>query len=162
MAPSLEQIRELPTYYAEFVGKERLDVQNHMNVAHYLILFDIEGWGLFAALGIDETYIRERQMGVMALRHVISYLAEVHEGDHVVLYSRLLGRSARRFHFMSYILNETQGKLAATMEGHGIHTDLKSRRSCPYPEDIAARFDQVLLRHQGLSWETELSGGINF
>ncbi|MFN8374982.1 MAG: thioesterase family protein [Anaerolineae bacterium] len=88
------------------------------------------------------------------------YLAEVHIGDTVTVRMRLMGRSARRIHYMNFMVNETQQALASTMEVLATHADLVARRSSPIPADIAARLDELLAQHKTLAWAVPLSGAI--
>ena len=162
MLPTLDQIKQLPFCYRTTIGPEHLDLLGHMNVRHYVGIFD-EGFVVFMGqVGFDEAYHLERKLGLMALRGVISYLAEVREGESVAIYARILKRKNKRFQSMYYMVNETTGKLAATSEAIGIHVDLTLRKSVPFPPEIETRFDEVIAAHQALDWEAEVSGGIDF
>ena len=76
----------------------------------------------------------------------------------VAIRTRLLGRSEKRFHVMHFMINETQGRLASTIEMLGTHADLTLRRAAPMPDEIAAKFDIKLAADQQLGWEAPVSG----
>lgn len=157
---TLEQLSTLPIYYRKTVPTDYLDEMGHMNVRWYMALFDDASYPFFASIGMHTDYYKETQSGGFALRQFVNYLAEVRVGETVVVRSRLLGRSAKRIHFMHFMINETKGKLAATMEGLGSHADLTIRRTSPYPPHIAAKIDVILDEQRKLDWDAPICGVI--
>jgi len=135
-------------------------VMGHMNVRHYLGIFDEASWQMFASFGMDHAYYERKLGGTSALQQFISYLAEVHLSETVAVYGRLLGRSSRRIHFILFMVNETTGKLAATLETISSHADLELRRTSPFPEVIAANIDRLIETHNQLDWQPPLCGVI--
>jgi acyl-CoA thioester hydrolase len=61
---------------------------------------------------------------------------------------------------MLFMVNESKGNLAATLETLGSHADIKARRTSPYPPHIAARMDAILAEHQALDWAAPVCGVI--
>ena len=70
-------MRQLPTFHRETIPPAYLDIMGHMNVRHYIGIFDTAAWYFFAAVGMDESYYREYHAGGFALQQFIRYLAEV-------------------------------------------------------------------------------------
>ena len=132
-----------------------------MNVRYYIALFDDAAWDFFASFGMDYEYYETARSGAFALQQFINYRAEVHKEDIVAVRSRLLGRSAKRIHLMHFLVNETQNKLAATIEVLGSHADLIQRRTSPYPPAIAANIDAILENHHQLNWQAPICGVIS-
>jgi acyl-CoA thioester hydrolase len=159
--PTPDQLESLPIQYQGVVPTEYLDIMGHMNVRHYLSLFDEAAWEFFVGFGMDQAYYESGQGGAFALQHFINYRAEVHQNDNLTIRSRMLGRSAKRVHFMLFMVNETQGKLAATLESLGSHADLTQRRTSPFPATIAANIDIILAKHNQLCWQAPVCGVIN-
>ena len=89
---------------------------------------------------------------------MINYYAEVRVGQNVAIRARLLGRSDRRFHAMHFMINETTGQLASTLELLGTFADLRKRRATSIPPEIAANFDARLTADRQLDWEAPVSG----
>jgi acyl-CoA thioester hydrolase len=158
--PTPADLQLLPSYLRQTVPDEYLDAMGHMNVRYYLALFDTAAWDFFARFGMDQAYYDAKAGGAFALQHFINYLAEVHKGDELTIHARLIGRSAKRVHFMMFMVNETQGKLAATLESLGSHADLTQRRTSPFPPDIAAQIDALLAEHNQLHWQAPICGVI--
>ncbi len=155
--PSVEQIQQLPLSHRQVIPPEYLDTMNHMNVRWYMALFDTASWKFFEAFGMDADYYAQG-FGGFALKHYIQYLAEVRVGETVAIHNRVLERSAKRIHFMLFMVNETTGKLAATLEALGSNADMRVRRTAPYPDDLAARIDGILAQHQQLDWDAPVCG----
>ena len=132
----------------------------HMNVRHYLAIFDEAAWHFFATFGMDYEYYSGGVGGGFALQQSVRYLAECRVGDVVNVRGRMIGRSAKRTHFMLFMVNETNGTLAATMETLGTHADMKVRRTSPYPPEIAAKIDALIVEGEKLDWAAPVCGAI--
>jgi acyl-CoA thioester hydrolase len=156
--PTVEQVRRLPCFYRAEITRDHLDAMGHMNIRWYLAFYDEAAWAFFATFGMDEHYFRERRGGGFALQHHLRYLAEVRLGECVAVHGRLLSYSAKRIHFMGFMINETQGRLASTLEALGAHADMNTRRLSPFPPDLAENLARVLERDRALEWEAPVSG----
>ena len=156
--PTLEQVQQLPLMLKKEIPAEYLDLNGHMNIQHYLSLHDEAGWYYFVNLGMDEAYFKEQRNGIFDLEHHLHYRAEVHAGDIVAVYGRLLARTAKRLHGIWFIINETQGQLSNSLEFVSAHADLDARRTSAFPDDIAATIDKIIAEHQTLDWEAPLCG----
>ena len=157
---TLAQLQSIPVYHRETIPESYRDVMGHMNIRWYMALFDEAAWGFFTEFGIDVTYCQATDSGAFALKHFISYLAEVHVGETVAVRTRLLGYSPKQVHFMHFMVNESTNKLAATMEVLGAHADLIARRTSPFPSSIAAQLEEMLQRDAALAWDAPLCGVI--
>lgn len=157
----LDKLADLPLYHRAAIPPEYQDAMGHMNIRWYMALFDEAGWRFFESFGMDAVYYRDQHGGGFALKHFIQYLSEVHVGETVAIRGRLLGRSAKRVHFLLFMVNETRGLLAATLEGLGSHADMRVRRTAPYPDHIAARIDALLAEHAALDWDAPVCGVIS-
>ena len=157
---ALELLGALPMYLRKTIPAEYLDLMGHMNIRWYFDMFAKSGHRFFASHGLSEDYFREGKFGVFTLKQFIQYFAEVRVGQTVAVHTRLIGRSERRFHFMHFMLNETNSRLAATFEGLITHADLTRRRSTPMPVHISEKFDATLARDANLGWETPVCGAI--
>jgi acyl-CoA thioester hydrolase len=158
--PTTDQIAQLPLLHRATIPTDYLDAMGHMNVRWYLALFDQASWRFFESFGMDAEYYQTQQAGGFALKHFIHYLAEVRAGETVAIHARMLGRSAKRIHFMLFMVNETTNTLAATLEGLGSHADMRIRRTSPYPPDLAARLDVMVAEHATLDWDAPVCGVI--
>ncbi len=151
-------LEELPVYHQETIPSDYLDVMGHMNIRWYMALYDKAMRNFFVSHGLTADYISENQTGTFALKHMIHYYAEVRVGQNVAVRTRLLQRSDRRFHAMHFMINETTGQLASTLELLGTFANLQKRRATSIPPEIAAEFDAKLKADRQLDWAAPVSG----
>ena len=157
---SLKQLESLPLYHRAVIPSNYLDPMGHMNVRWYVALFDDAVFDFLASFGLTTHYFTTEKSGIFALQQLITYRAEVHAGETVAIRIRLLGRSAKRVHFIFFMINETTAKLACTMEVLSSHADLVARKTSPFPAHIANQIDAILAEHNRLDWEAPLSGAL--
>jgi acyl-CoA thioester hydrolase len=154
----LEKITALTPIYREIIPETYLDENGHMNIRWYLHIFDDAGYPLVASFGLTSEFHQQHGTGGFDLEHHIHYLKEVQAGDQVAIYVRLIGRSAKRIHYMMFMVNETHGTLASIFECVNSFADLTVRRTAPYPDEIAARIDAQLAQHLALDWDAPICG----
>jgi len=157
----LEKILELaPPLVRLTVPEAYRDSNGHMNVRWYLAIFDDASDVLHDEMGLTQEYHREHGSGTFDLEHHIQYLSEVMPGEQVAVYVRYAGGSAKRLHYVMFLVNESRGKLAATLECLNAFADLKVRRTAPWPSQAAARIAAGVAVSDGLDWPAPLSGSI--
>ena len=156
-----QELNQLPLFHRATIPTDYLDAMGHMNIRHYMGLFDEAAWQFFASFGMTYDYYRAAAAGAFALKQFVQYLAEVHVGETVAIRTRIVGRSAKRIHFIHFMLNESTGVLAATLEALGAHADLRARRTSPFPDHIAAQIDGIVGAQRRLAWEPPLCGVIH-
>lgn len=152
-----ELVSTLPMTHRASVLPEYLDEMGHMNIQHYIGIFDRGGWGVFALVGIDIKTVEETHYGMFALKQYIQYFAEAREGDQLRLHGRFLGRSEQRAHFIQFMVNETRDNVAASFEVLGTFVDLRVRRPAPFPGEVGARLDAIIAEHNALDWQPPLA-----
>jgi acyl-CoA thioester hydrolase len=157
-AVPLADIQGLPLLLRTVIPPEYEDENGHMNMRWYLALFDEAGYPMVADWGLTPEFHQAHGTGGYDLEHHIHYLREVAVGDTVAIYVRVVGRSAKRVHYLMFMVNETRGALAAIFECVNAFADLAIRRTAPYPPDIAAAIDAQLAQHKALGWPAPVCG----
>ncbi len=152
-----EDLEALPVLHRATIPEDYLDAMGHMNVRWYVFLFSEGARELHAAIGMTPEYF-DGTNGTFALTQHIRYFAEVHARETVAIRSRFIGRSEKRCHVLHFMVNETTGRIAATMELLFSHANLRTRRTSPFPEEIARRIDERLEEHGRIEWEAPLCG----
>jgi acyl-CoA thioester hydrolase len=158
--PSYEQLATLPAYVEQPVPIAFEDVNGHLNVRHYT---GIASEGLDESLvevGIPQNWPAQGHACFSAEHHLI-YLAELRTGDRMSARVRLLGRSERALHALVYLLDESHQRLSFVMEEILLHIDMETRRTAPWPDDVAAALDTRIARDAELPWEPDVSGSMN-
>jgi acyl-CoA thioester hydrolase len=142
------------------VPEEYRDENGHMNMRWYLAIFDDAGDVLHDQIGLTREYHSRHGSGTFDLEHHLYFLSEVNPGDDVAIYMRFVARSAKRLHYLMFMVNLTRGKLAAIFECMNAFANLAVRKTAPFPDEIARKIDDVLARHEKLDWPPPLSGAM--
>ena len=154
-ALALEQILALgPPSLKLVVPEAWADSNGHMNMRWYVALFDDAGDELHARIGLTPEF------HTVDLEHHTNFLNEIMPGDRLAVYSRLVARSAKRVHYLMFLVNETRGKLAAIFECMNAFLDLSVRKTAPFPPEILAKIDAWLARDASLDWLPPVSGSM--
>jgi acyl-CoA thioester hydrolase len=142
----------MPAYAEQPVPIAFEDVNGHLNVRHYT---GIASEGLdesLVELGIPQNWPAQGHACFSAEHHLV-YLAELRTGDRMSARVRLLGRSERAGHVLVYLLDESHQRLSYVMEEVFLHIDMETRRTAPWPDDVAAALDRRIAEHAALPWE---------
>jgi acyl-CoA thioester hydrolase len=132
-----------------------------MNMRWYVAIFDDAGDSLHARIGLTPEFHREHRSGTVDLEHHTHFLKEVMPGDKVAVYARLVARSAKRLHYLMFLVNETNGTLAAIFECMNAFADLTIRKTAPFPAEIAGKIDVWLEQDAKLDWPAPVSGSMS-
>jgi acyl-CoA thioester hydrolase len=156
--PRYEQVIELPSLMERVVPAAWQDLNGHVNVRHYLELFDAASWPMLAGFGLDERVFRERRQGLFDLEHHLWYLSELHVGDIVSVHARFIARTAKRFHGVMFAIDRTRSRLASVFEYVSSGADLEARRTAPLVPELAAELDRRIAEHLKLAWPAPVCG----
>lgn len=156
--PSADEVRQLPVHHAGEVGAERIDFNGHMNVLHYLDLAAQGADRMVRDLGIDDGYREQRQLGIFTVEHHLGYHGELRLGDRFTVHGQVLGHSGKAVHKMCYLLDSVRDRLAHTLEIVSVHVDLRTRRTAPFPDDVAAALTAAVDATRGLPWAAPVCG----
>ncbi len=115
-----------------------IDVNDHMNVAYYVLAFDLAVDAVWAQLGITSDYIAEHNNSTFAVESHITWQQELKLGEPFVVTSQLLAYDAKRIHQFMRMYHAESGFLAATAEWMNLHVDMTVRRVSPWPDAILA------------------------
>jgi acyl-CoA thioester hydrolase len=130
--------------YRGVVYPWQCDHMEHLNVAHYVGKFDEATWQMFAAIGVTPVYMREQQCGVAAVQQNISYRRELRAGDLITIRTAILEISKKKIRFYHEMHNDQTGELSAATVITGVHMDIRSRRACPFPNEVVERAMQMI------------------
>jgi acyl-CoA thioester hydrolase len=155
--PTYDQLVDLPAYVEQPVPIAFEDVNGHLNVRHYT---GIASEGLdesLVPLGIPQSWPAQGH-ACFSAEHHLTYLAELRTGDRMSSRVRLLGRSERAAHALVYLLDDTHRRLSYVTEEVFLHIDMATRRTAPWPEDVAAALDRRIAEDGALPWDADTKG----
>jgi acyl-CoA thioester hydrolase len=127
-----------------------IDLNGHMNLAYYQVLFDRHFDDVLAFAGFGPDYLARANHSIFAAEVHICYRREVRLEDPVVISWRLLGADDKRLHFYSEMHHATEGWLAAVSENISLHVDMDARRVAPFRPESMAMLQRIAEAHAAL------------
>lgn len=118
------------------VKPEWIDANEHMNVAYYVLAFDMGVDVLWGDFGITTEYIESGAGSTFAVESHITYQRELMADDPYFVTSQLLAYDDKRIHQFQRLYHAEELFLAATAEWMNLHVDIQKRRVCPWPPSI--------------------------
>ena len=73
----------------------------------------------------------------------------------------MIGRSERAAHVLVYLLDDSHQRLSYVMEEIFLHVEMDTRRTSPWPDDVAAALDKRIAEDTDLPWAASLSGSMH-
>lgn len=156
--PTYAQLAELPAYAEQPVPMPFEDINGHLNVRHYL---GIASEGLdesLEALGIPQNWPVTAGHACFSAEHHCTYISELRTGDRMSARVILLGRSERAGHALVYLLDDTHERVSYVMEEIFLHIDMSTRRTAPWPNDVATQLDGRITEQRELAWAAVTKG----
>jgi acyl-CoA thioester hydrolase len=124
-----------------------IDYNGHMNVAHYVAVFDRATEAFVNTVGIDEGY-RKSGRSTFAVEQHIAYQRELHAEARIVVAVRLAAVDDKRLLLFHELSHADEGWLAATCELLCLHVDFVTRKAQPFPAELRARLESVAASHR--------------
>jgi len=156
--PTCHQVLELPALIARPVPPEYLDENHHMNIGRYLEVASYALWECTTTIGMGSSYIDERNLSTFTAEHHLRYLSELRLGDELSAHVRLIERSDKVLHSITFLVDRSRDVLSCTVEATLLHVDMTTRRATPFPDDIAKGLDGLIAEHGALDWSAPVSG----
>ncbi len=133
--------------HEDVVRPEWIDSNGHMNLAYYVVVFDLATDKLYRVLGIGDDYRDATGNSCFTAETHTLYEREVRLGDRLRVHTWLLGSDSKRLHYFHELFHADSNERSATQELMALHIDMRVRRVAPFPdtqravlEDAVARF----------------------
>jgi acyl-CoA thioester hydrolase len=121
------------------VKPEWIDSNGHMNLAYYLVVFDLQTDAQWEGLGLGKPF-RAQGLGTFCAEAWVNYVREAHEGMPLSCTSELLAFDGKRLLCIHRMFHAEEGWLVAENENLYLCMDLAIRRVAPWPAEQLARF----------------------
>ncbi len=121
------------------VKPEWVDHYGHMNLAYYLVVFDLATDVVWPELGLGPEF-RARGLGTFAAESWQGYTREVLEGAPLACETEVLGHDGKRLLLRHIMRHAEEGWQVAENEVLYLCVDLGLRRVAGWPADVTARF----------------------
>ena len=143
-----EKIIPSPYPGSSIVKDEWLDLNGHMNMAHYVSAFDDGSCPLFDYLGLGWDYTAEGEGSIFVGSSSIDYRNELFRGDPLRMETVLLDFDERRIHVFQKMYHAGKGYLAAEAEFLFLHVSLKTRNITDIPLFSMSKLAEVRQAHE--------------
>ena len=125
-----------------------IDINGHMNVAYYVLAFDLAIDTLWHTIGITAEHVRTVNSSTFAVEAHVTYARELKEGEPYLVTAQVLAFSEKGIHQFQRMYHAEEHYLAATGEWINLHVDLETRRVAPWPASVLAGI-RALMDAQG-------------
>ena len=108
--------------------KKWIDYNNHMNLAYYILIFDMGAEKFLSKFQMGEHSAKTTKRSTMVIETSTTYQKEVKEGDEVDIYLSHLDHDNKRLHYKLEMHNKAKNTLSATTEVLALYIDLNIRK----------------------------------
>jgi acyl-CoA thioester hydrolase len=143
----------IPVPFGRYRGEvlpQWIDLNGHMNLAYYTVLFDCATDLLFDAIGIGKEYKQTTNHGTFVVETHNCYERELLVGEEVRVASQILGADAKRLHLAHEMFKLPNGQRSATQELMFLSIDLAHRRVVPFLPDARRRVAAAAAAHANI------------
>jgi acyl-CoA thioester hydrolase len=134
--------------HEDVVRPEWIDSNGHMNLAYYVVVFDLATDRLYTELGIGDAYREQTGFSCFTAETHTLYEREVHLGDRLKVRSWLLGADAKRVHYFHEMFHVDSGARSAVQELMALHIDMSVRKVAPFAAGKQAELAEMVRRYK--------------
>ena len=137
--------------------KEWTDYNNHMNVAYYVLIFDVYGAEkLMDTFNMGEQSAKTTKKSTMVVESHITYNQEVKEGDEVDVNLIYFDHDKKRLQYKLEMIHKEKKYLASTMEILALYVDLGQRKVSEFEEKKLKIMDEYIQKNKNSFKSDEL------
>lgn len=120
--------------YQAVVKPEWIDLNGHLNLAYYGVMFDEALDRICVEWDLDWAYTKRENAGMFAVETHTLYRQELAEGERVTVRTWVIGVDAKRLHVAHELYRLPDRALSACWEAMMLHVDLGTRKVTPWPD----------------------------
>ena len=129
--------------------KDWTDYNNHMNVAYYVLIFDLYGAEtLMTKFKMGENSAKTTKKSTMVVESHITYNQEVNEGDEVNINLIYFDHDKKRLQYKFEMVHKEKKYLASTIEFLSLYFDLKERKVTEFEEEKIKIMNDFILKNK--------------
>ena len=129
--------------------KDWTDYNNHMNVAYYVLIFDLYGSEtLMTKFKMGENSAKTTKKSTMVVESHITYNQEVNEGDEVNINLIYFDHDKKRLQYKFEMVHKEKKYLASTIEFLSLYVDLKERKVTEFEDEKIKIMNDFILKNE--------------
>ena len=131
------------------IKKEWTDYNGHMNVAYYVLIFDLYAAEiLMTKFNMGEKSAKETNKSTMVVESHITYNQELKEGDEVDLNLIYFSHDKKRLLYKFEMKHKTKKYLASTIEILALYVDLEKRKVAEFEDEKIKIMDDYIEKNK--------------
>lgn len=131
------------------ITKDWTDYNNHMNVAYYVLIFDLYGAEtLMTKFKMGENSAKTTKKSTMVVESHITYNQEVNEGDEVNINLIYFDHDKKRLQYKFEMVHNEKKYLASTIEFLSLYVDLKERKVTEFEDEKIKIMNDFILKNE--------------
>ena len=129
--------------------KDWTDYNNHLNVAYYVLIFDLYGAEtLMTKFKMGENSAKTTKKSTMVVESHITYNQEVNEGDEVNINLIYFDHDKKRLQYKFEMVHNEKKYLASTIEFLSLYVDLKERKVTEFEDEKIKIMNDFILKNE--------------
>ncbi len=125
--------------------KDWTDYNGHMNVAYYVLIFDLFGAEiLMNRFNMGEESAKTSKKSTMVVESHITYNQEVKEGDEVDVNLLFFDHDKKRLQYKLEMIHKEKKFLVSTIETLSLYVDLNQRKVAEFEDEKVKMMDQYI------------------
>ena len=125
--------------------KDWTDYNGHMNVAYYVLIFDLFGAEiLMNRFDMGEESAKTSKKSTMVVESHITYNQEVKEGDEVDVNLLFFDHDKKRLQYKLEMIHKEKKFLVSTIETLSLYVDLNQRKVAEFEDEKIKLMDQYI------------------
>ena len=128
--------------------KEWTDYNEHMNMAYYVLIFDLAWEIILEKFKMGEHSAKTTKKSTMVVETHTTYNNEVKQGEDVDIVLTHFDHDKKRLHFKLEMYEKTKKTLSATIEMLSLYIDLRKRKVAEFEEEKVKIMDEFINKNK--------------
>ncbi|WP_415278687.1 thioesterase family protein [Candidatus Pelagibacter sp. Uisw_094] len=128
----------------KMIMKEWTDYNNHMNLAYYILVFDMGAEKILSKFQMGEHSAKTLKRSTMVVETSTTYQKEIKEGEEVDICLIHLDHDSKRLHYKLEMYNKTDNILSATTEVLALYINLDKRKVSEFENEKIKIIDNYI------------------
>ena len=124
--------------------KEWTDYNEHMNMAYYVLIFDLAWEIILEKFKMGEHSAKTTKKSTMVVETHTTYNNEVKQGEEVDIVLTYFDHDKKRLHFKLEMYEKSKQTLSATIEMLSLYIDLSQRKVAEFEEEKIKIMDDFI------------------
>ena len=130
------------------IKKDWTDYNEHMNMAYYVLIFDIAWEVILEKFKMGEHSAKTTKKSTMVVETHTTYNNEVKQGDEVNIVLTFFDHDKKRLHFKLEMYEKEKQTLSATIEMLSLYIDLNQRKVAEFEDEKIKIMDEFINKNK--------------